>query len=158
MQYSIHAFKRSAINRRIAIKRSATVVSQIVMFKRRTAICGAWNWKPRHSALRHVYCRSVRSESILQGSVTVEVYCMACLPETASHTREQLVDATGSVHNSPSRYSERPERLTLSKQAIPRCVHSDAARGKGSGIAQEAVERRRRAEVQEQLHRGDFGV
>jgi len=32
------------------------------MFKRRIAVSGAWNWKPRHSAERRVYC-------ILQGCI-----------------------------------------------------------------------------------------
>jgi len=55
-KYSIHAFKRSAIERSIAIKRSTTSATQllfpiqIVMFKRRITVSGAWNWKPRHSA------------------------------------------------------------------------------------------------------------
>jgi len=54
--YTVYTPKRSAIKQRIAIKRSATSATQllfplqIVMFKRRTAVSGAWNWKPRHSA------------------------------------------------------------------------------------------------------------
>jgi len=58
--YSMHAFKRSAIKRRIAIKRSATLGTQllfpiqIVMFERRIAVSGAWNWKP--GALRLKAC------------------------------------------------------------------------------------------------------
>jgi len=73
--YSVHAFKRSAIKRRIANKRSATSATQllfpiqIVMFKRRIAVSGAWNWKPRHSAwlARPVY-RSLKETSTGHGS------------------------------------------------------------------------------------------
>jgi len=62
--YSIHASILRG-KRRIAIKRSATSATQllfplqIVIFKRRIAVSGVWNWKSRHSAQRHVYCISV---------------------------------------------------------------------------------------------------
>jgi len=54
--YSTHALKRSVIKRSIAIKRSAKPASQllfptqILTFKRRIAVGGAWNRKLRHSA------------------------------------------------------------------------------------------------------------
>jgi len=52
---SIHALKRSAIQRRISCERSAKSATRllfpirIVTFKRRIAVSGARNRKPRHS-------------------------------------------------------------------------------------------------------------
>jgi len=60
--YSMHAFKRSAMKRRIAFQRSATSATQLlfpiqlVMLKRRIAVSGASSRKPWHSASWRVYC------------------------------------------------------------------------------------------------------